>query len=148
MALDIPPPKKNPVVVWNNPDCSKCRKLVAMLESLEWPEIVLRNYLDEPPTAEELNEVLGKLGKGPREIIRTGEAAYDARGLSDPDLPDAELVAAMAAEPILIQRPIVICGNRAAIGRPNYRALEVLAPEGELPPMHELMKSDIKEKGI
>lgn len=148
MALDIPPPKKNPVIVWNNPQCSKCRKMVAMLESLEWPEIVLRPYLDEPPTVLELTEVLDKLGLRPRAILRSGEPAYAARGLSDPNLSDEQLVAAMAAEPSLIQRPIVICGERAAIGRPNYRALEVLVPEGELPPIHEVMKSDIKETGV
>lgn len=143
-----------PVTIWHNPDCSKSRRALELLSGLGWLHIVVREYLQDPPTHDELREVLGMLARadrpisGPRGIMRSEEAAYADNGLDDPALTDDQLVNALARFPALIQRPIVICGDRAALGRPDYRCLEVLRPSGEVPPIHEVLKSKIKEEGV
>jgi arsenate reductase len=88
------------------------------------PEIV--DYQKTPPTAEEIREVLARLGKGPREILRRKEPAYAEQNLGDPGVTDAQLVEAMARTPILIERPIVLAGKKAALGRPPEAVLEIL----------------------
>jgi arsenate reductase (glutaredoxin) len=111
--------------IWHNPRCSKSRQTLALLRDrgLE-PDIV--EYLKTPPDALELRDVLSKLGIGARDLLRTGEAAYKARGLADPELSDDALIAAMVADPILIERPVVIVGSRAALGRPPEAVLDLL----------------------
>lgn len=112
------------VTVWHNPRCSKSRGALALLEE-RGAEITVRRYLDDPPSREELEELLDKLGTGdPRELVRTGEKAYREEGLRDADR--GGLLDAMATHPILIERPVVIRGDRAVIGRPPERALELL----------------------
>jgi arsenate reductase len=88
------------------------------------PEIV--EYLKTPPTAAELETVLDMLGMEPRDLIRGKENEYQALGLADASLSRAQLVAAMAAHPRLIERPVAISGKRAVLGRPTEKVLELL----------------------
>jgi arsenate reductase len=112
------------VTMWFNPNCSKCRGARDILEGEEVTCEIVR-YLDDAPTRAELERVMGLLGiTDPREMMRTGETIYKELGLGDADA-DA-LLDAMAAHPILIERPIVIRGDRAVIGRPPERVRELL----------------------
>ena len=113
------------VEVWHNPRCSKSRAALELVKSrgVE-PRVVL--YLDEPPDAGRLEDVLRLLGLEPRELMRKGEAPYRELGLDAPSLDRAALVRALAEYPILIERPIVIANGRAVVARPPERALEVL----------------------
>lgn len=112
--------------LYHNPKCSKSRQALALLteRGLE-PEVI--EYLNTPPTAEELDTLLKLLGMEPRELLRTGEDAYRQHGLSDPSLTRGELIARMVANPIVIERPIAICGDRAVVGRPPERVLEIVS---------------------
>lgn len=111
------------VVIWHNPRCSKSRATLALLEQ-RGIEPVIIPYLEQPPDAAELRRVLAMLGKKPAALIRRGEQAY--RDLALANASDDELVAAMTAHPILIERPVVIHGDRAALGRPPEQVLEIL----------------------
>ncbi|QDC08413.1 arsenate reductase (glutaredoxin) [Oceanicola sp. D3] len=111
----------NPVM-WHNPRCSKSRETLKLLEEKGYtPEV--RLYLDNPPDPEELERAAAELGLGPMEMIRRKEAP--AEGLSD-DMAPGMLFAAMAADPILIERPVVFYKGRAAIGRPPENVLSIL----------------------
>lgn len=113
------------VRIYHNPHCSKSRQALALLaESGIDPEVIL--YLETPPTVAELAVIVRKLGIGVREIIRTGEDEYRELGLEDPALSDDELLAVLVANPVLIQRPIVIRGSRAVIGRPVENIHELI----------------------
>ncbi len=111
--------------IFHNPRCSKSRATLTLLQEqgIE-PEIVL--YLESPPDAGELRIILDKLGMSPRELMRTGEAEFRQQGLDDESLTDDELITAMVATPKLIQRPIVLAGGRAAMGRPPESVLDIL----------------------
>ena len=111
--------------IYHNPRCSKSRETLKLLQDkgIE-PEIIL--YLETPPDAKTLQDLLKKLGLKPRELMRTKEAEYKALGLNNPDLSDAELVDAMIATPKLIERPIVVNGKKAALGRPPEQVLDIL----------------------
>ncbi|GAB4351652.1 MAG: arsenate reductase (glutaredoxin) [Gammaproteobacteria bacterium] len=113
------------VTIYHNPRCSKSRETLAILESKQ-VETTVVEYLKSPPDATELKRILDLLGISARELIRTGESPYKDLGLADPEVPEASLIEAMVAHPILIQRPIVISGNRAVIGRPPERVLDIL----------------------
>lgn len=111
------------VVIWHNPRCSKSRATLALLEQHGiQPEII--PYLEQPPSEAELRRVLELLDVGPAALIRRGEQAYEDRGLASASAD--ELVAAMAGDPALIERPVVIHGDRAALGRPPEKILEIL----------------------
>lgn len=114
-----------PLVIYHNPRCSKSRQALALIRErgIE-PEIV--EYLETPLDADALRDLLGVLGLGARDLIRNGEAPYRELGLSDSNLPDDDLVAAVAAHPILMQRPVVRRGDRAVVGRPPERVAELL----------------------
>jgi len=115
----------NDVTLYHNPRCSKSRAALELLRSrgIE-PTIVA--YLDTPPDARALAELLRKLTLGPRQVLRTGEPEYAALGLADPALDDAALVQAIVTHPRLLERPIAVSGARAVIGRPPERVLELL----------------------
>ena len=114
-----------PVTIYHNPRCSKSRQTLQLLEARGLkPRIV--EYLKTPPTAAELKSILKRLGLKPRDILRRGEPRYAELGLGDVGIDDDALIALMVANPILIERPIVVSGNRAAIGRPPEKVLEVL----------------------
>lgn len=113
------------VIIYHNPRCSKSRETLALLESRAvQPRIV--KYLETPPEAEELRGLLAKLGVSARELLRRNEAPYQELGLDDASKTENELIAAMHSHPVLIQRPIVVNGNRARIGRPPEAVLEIL----------------------
>jgi arsenate reductase len=112
------------IVVWHNPRCSKSRNAIKYLDE-KGVEYEVRRYLDEPPTVEEIREVLKKLGMKPRELMRTKEKLY--RELSLKEVEDEEkLIEAMAEHPKLIERPIVIKGEKAVVARPETRIDEIL----------------------
>jgi arsenate reductase len=83
-------------------------------------------YLKDPPTADELDSVLGMLGMEPRDLIRRKEKEYKELGLADPDLSRQQLIRSMVEHPRLIERPVAISGDRAVLGRPTERVLELL----------------------
>ncbi len=113
------------VTIYHNPRCSKSRETLKLLEARGLkPKIV--EYLKTPPSAAELKSILKKLGRKPREIVRDCEPRYAELGLKDRVLDDASLIAQMVANPILIERPIVVSGGKAAIGRPPEKVLEIL----------------------
>jgi arsenate reductase len=111
--------------IFHNPRCSKSRATLALLQErgIE-PEITL--YLESPPDADEIRSILQKLGLTARELMRKGEAEYREQGLADEALTEDELIAAMVANPRLIERPIVLANGRAAIGRPLEAVIEIL----------------------
>jgi arsenate reductase len=112
-----------PVTIWFNPSCSKCRGTIEILRSKDIePEVV--EYLETPPAADEIRGVLVKLKLSPRDLVRTNEPRYAELRLDDAD--DDELIAAMAANPVLIERPVVISGGRAVIGRPPERVIDLI----------------------
>ena len=113
------------VTIYHNPRCSKSRATLDLLEgSGAAPEIV--EYLVTPPSVADLKAILAKLGRKPRDIMRTGEDIYRELGLDDEGLSDDALIAAMHQHPILIERPIVVNGERAALGRPPEAVLKIL----------------------
>jgi arsenate reductase len=112
------------LVLWFNPRCGSCRRALDLLrESGRDPE--LRRYLEEPPTVEELEALLSKLGLPPHAVARTSEDEYQALRLSE-RTPRDELVRALAQHPRILQRPILVHGGRAVVGRPPERVLEIL----------------------
>ena len=113
------------VTIYHNPRCSKSRATLALLEARGIkPKIV--DYLKTPPSAAELKATLNKLGLTPRDILRTGETVYAELGLKTRNLDDDALIAVMVKNPILIERPIVVAGNGAAVGRPPENVLAIL----------------------
>ena len=113
------------VTIWHNPRCSKSRSTMdLLLDKGITPKILL--YLEMPPSADELDQVLTMLGKSPRDIMRTNEADFKDLGLENPKHTRDDLIEAMISHPILIERPIVISGDRAAIGRPPESVLDIL----------------------
>jgi arsenate reductase (glutaredoxin) len=111
------------VTIYHNPRCSKSRETLLLLEHHGViPNIVL--YMDTPPKVSELRKLLSKLGLEAADLLR----AKEGRELGlDRDTPAAELRKAMAHNPRLIERPIVVCGDRAVLGRPPERVLALLA---------------------
>jgi arsenate reductase len=113
------------IEIFHNPRCSKSRATLALLQEQGY-EPAIRLYLDNPPDQAELQAILRKLGISARQLIRKGESEFRELGLADESLDEAALIAAMASHPRLIERPIVISGRRAAIGRPPESVLEIL----------------------
>ena len=113
------------VTIYHNPRCSKSRQTLQLLQDrgIE-PEIV--EYLKTPPSADEMDAVLAKLGIEPRTLMRTKEAAYREAGMDDEKLSRRQLIDLMVANPIVIERPIVVNGARAALGRPAESVLSIL----------------------
>ena len=113
------------ITIYHNPRCSKSRQTLALLQEKGFePEI--RLYLEEAPTADELEEVILKLGSEARSLLRTNEKLYKTLELADTSLSDQALITAMVAHPELIERPIVIKDDEARIGRPPEAVLEIL----------------------
>ena len=110
--------------IYHNPRCTKSRETLNLIrEKGVEPEIV--EYLKTAPTANELKEVLSKLKLKPQDIIRKGEDIYKEK-YKGKELTDDQWIAAMAENPILIERPIVVSGNKAVLGRPPENVLELL----------------------
>ncbi|MEC8851706.1 MAG: arsenate reductase (glutaredoxin) [Pseudomonadota bacterium] len=113
------------VTIYHNPRCSKSRQTLALLEERGVTPTVVE-YLKTPPDAATLGDILAKLGCPPRQLMRVKEAVYRELGLGDENLCDADLIQAMVDNPILIERPIVLAGDRAALGRPPEAVLAIL----------------------
>jgi arsenate reductase len=115
--------------IYHNPRCSKSRQTLELLKNNN-TEVRVVEYLDTPPDAAILDEVLQLLNLDPRQLMRTHEAEYKDNKLDDTSLSREQLIAAMVAHPRLIERPIVITehnGKRqAAIGRPPESVLDIL----------------------
>ena len=113
------------VRILHNPRCSKSRATLALLQqqSID-PEITL--YLESPPSVAELSDILNMLNLQPRELMRKGESEYRDLALDDASLDQQQLIEAMAKHPRLIERPIVLKGDKAAIGRPPESVLDIL----------------------
>ena len=110
---------------WHNPRCSKSRQALALLEE-RGAEFTVRRYLDDAPTRAQIIGVWDAMGRPPlAEMMRTSEARFRELGLSKSDNDD-RLLDAMAENPALIERPVAIRGNRAVIGRPPEKVLELL----------------------
>ena len=115
------------VVIYHNPKCSTSRKVFGMLRDagIE-PQVI--EYLKTPPTRAELVDLLRRMDMKPRALLRRRGTPYDALGLDDPAKTDAELIDAMIAEPILIERPIVVGPRGVRLCRPVERVFETLPP--------------------
>ena len=114
----------NTVTIWHNPRCSKSRNAVALLEE-KGVEAEVVKYLDTPPSKEELADLLKMLDIPARELMRTKEDIYKALDLKNEN-DEEKLIEAMAANPKLIERPIVIKDGKAAIGRPIENIIELI----------------------
>ena len=112
------------VTIWHNPRCSKSREALALLED-EGVSYDVVKYLDTVPTVEELTALLKKLGISARDLLRTKEAIYKELDLDSVE-DDKILIEAMVEHPKLIERPIVIKGDKAVIGRPPQKVIELL----------------------
>jgi arsenate reductase len=113
------------VTIYHNPRCSKSRQTLALLEE-RGVEPAVVEYLKNPPTAAELRGLLKKLGLTAKDLVRRSEAAYKELGLKDHLDDEDALVDAMAEHPALIERPIVVVGQGARLGRPPEQVLEIL----------------------
>lgn len=113
------------LTLYHNPRCSKSRGALEILEARGLTPTVVR-YLETPPDAATLKALLDKLGMGARQLLRSGEDEYKDLNLADPALSEAQLIEAMVKHPKLIERPILVAGDKAVIGRPPEKVLEIL----------------------
>jgi arsenate reductase len=113
------------LTVYEKPTCTTCRKLAALLaeRGIDFERV---NYYVEPLDEPTLRDLLRKAGIGPRDALRTREEIYRELGLADGDQSDDELIRLMVEHPDLVQRPIVVRGDRAVLARPVERVLELL----------------------
>lgn len=125
MEIEMPlPVSDQKTVLLHNPRCSKSRATLALLEE-RGAKFELREYLKEPLTRSELASLVERLGMPVTKWVRKGEDVYKAAGLSS-DSSDAAVLDAMVEHPILMERPIVVRGQRAAVGRPPEQVLDIL----------------------
>ena len=116
-------PKK--LLIYHNPRCSKSRETLELLHSRGLqPQVI--EYLKEPPDERTLDQLLQQLGLEPKELMRQKEDLYTELGLDRKEHTRQELIRIMVAHPLLIERPIVVCGDRARLGRPPQQVLEIL----------------------
>jgi arsenate reductase (glutaredoxin) len=113
-------------IIYHNPRCSKSRAALALLQERQLPLRIVE-YLKDPPSRGELAALRTKLGVPPSQWVRKNEAEFKAAGL-DTDSSESTLLDAMAAHPVLIERPIVVHGDRAVVGRPPERVLDLVTP--------------------
>ena len=113
------------IQIYHNPRCSKSRQTLALLQEKGVEPRVIE-YLKDTPSATELKSVINKLGISPRELLRSKEAEYKEAGLDDASLSDDAVIRAMVQYPKLIDRPFVVNGDQARIGRPPEQVLEIL----------------------
>ncbi len=112
------------ITIWHNPRCSKSRTALALLEEHGVEPTQLR-YLETPPTKDDIRQILSLLGVSAIDLVRHGEPTFKELNLSS-DTPEDELISAMASNPILIERPLIISATQAVIGRPPEDALTLL----------------------
>jgi arsenate reductase len=114
------------IQIYHNPYCSKSRETLSLLQQQQGLAVEVVDYLRTPPSLARLLQLQRLLNVPARELLRSGEEAYQRLGLADPGLAEDALLAAIAAQPQLLQRPIVVNGERAVIARPPALALRVL----------------------
>lgn len=113
------------LTLYHNPRCSKSRGALELLQARGLAPTVVR-YLETPLDAAQLKALLGKLGISARQLLRSGEDEYKALNLADASLSEAQLIAAIAAHPKLMERPILETTDKAIIGRPPENIVEIL----------------------
>ena len=113
------------LTLYHNPRCSKSRGALELLQARGLAPTVVK-YLEEPLNAAQLQGLLGKLGVSARQLLRTGEDEYKSLNLADASLSEAQLIAAIAQHPKLMERPILETADKAVIGRPPEAILELL----------------------
>ena len=113
------------VTIWHNPRCSKSRQTLELLQK-KGVTPTIREYLKEPPCKAEVETLITLVGGDPGELIRDGEAEFKALKKKKAEMSKADIAKAIAAHPILLQRPIVVSGKKAAIGRPPEAVLPLL----------------------
>lgn len=113
------------VTIYHNPACGTSRNTLALIRATgAEPRVIL--YLETPPSRAELEGLIAQMGISPRDLLRRKGTPYDALGLDDPALTDAQLIDAMLAHPVLINRPIVVGPKGAALCRPSEKVLDLL----------------------
>jgi arsenate reductase (glutaredoxin) len=121
-----------PVTIYHNPACGTSRNVLAMIrQSGEEPAVI--EYLKHPPTRERLLELIRAIGIAPRDLLRRKGTPHDELGLGDPNLTDDQIIDAMLAHPILINRPIVVTDKGVRPCRPSETVLEIL-PDPDIGP--------------
>jgi len=113
------------ITIYHNPRCSKSRQTLQLLRD-RGIEPTIVEYLKQPLSAAQIKHLLAMLQMSPRELMRDKEADYTALNLADPKLSEDALIEAMAEHPQLMERPIVVAEERATLGRPPERVLEIL----------------------
>lgn len=113
------------ITIWHNPRCSKSRETLELIRK-KGIEPAIREYLKQPPSKAEIEKLIDLVGGDPHDLIRDGEPEFKALGKKKAGLGKAEVAKAIAAHPVLLQRPIVVSGPRAAIGRPPEAVLPLL----------------------
>jgi arsenate reductase (glutaredoxin) len=113
------------VTIWHNPRCGKSRQTLELLRSMGI-EPAIREYLKQPPSKAEVGRLIDLVGGDPTRLIRDGEAEFKALKMKKADLNKDDIAKAIAAHPVLLQRPVVVAGKRAAIGRPPEAVLPLL----------------------
>jgi arsenate reductase (glutaredoxin) len=113
------------ITIWHNPRCSKSRQTLELLHK-KGVTPVIREYLKQPPSKAEVEALIDLVGGDPTSLIRDGEAEFKVLKQKKGDLTKRDIATAIAAHPILLQRPIVVAGKRAAIGRPPEAVLPLL----------------------
>ena len=114
------------VTIYHNPRCSKSRATLQLLEDNQVEANVIE-YMKEPPDKDTLKKLVGLLGVGVRDLLRSNEQVFKDAGLDDSDLPDEEIYEALSQCPTLLQRPIVVVDDsKAVIGRPPENVLNII----------------------
>ena len=111
--------------IYHNPRCSKSRASLEMIQAKGITPTIIK-YLETPPDKQQLTDILGKLGLQAEQIVRKGEALFKELGFGDKTLNNEEWIDVLAEHPQLIERPIVVNGNKAAIGRPIEKVIDIL----------------------
>ena len=114
------------VILYHNPRCSKSRQALQLLQENN-VNLDVVEYLKHPLDEQALTALLKKLKLTPRDVIRNTETVYKAFNLGNTELSDQQLIQTIVKEPILLQRPIAVCGNKAIIGRPPELVRQVVA---------------------
>jgi arsenate reductase len=113
------------ITIWHNPRCSKSRQTLELLRR-KGIEPAIREYLKQPPSKAEVDKLIDLVGGDAKDLIRDGEPEFKKMGKNKADLGKADIAKAIVQHPVLLQRPIVVAGKRAAIGRPPEAVLPLL----------------------